>query len=1120
MKPQEPIPHNYSIRRLNMIFALSSLVLLAVTGLMVGYDYIRGWKWFQLEFMRMQQERISQEITVAQAEENKQQLTDLDAQDRKNEIELARHRDQYLSAQKELDAIEGDHYRADQDYRFAKANLDAQRYITEAAIVQHLADAPQQQAEFERQTKHLAGLQLALQESTRKRDAAKANVDQWLKKIKDAEDKKKELTASADLLTKQLGTVDMKPFSTNWILSQPMLDFVNPVIKIDQVVLNDLSIDMNYMNVPRVDRCQTCHRAIDTPGWESKTEAARLSKELQQKLDAYEIPQEKRKETEERIAQLKRIQDAPNDILNPWRTHPKLDLYVGSASVHPLLEFGCTVCHRGQDRATEFGRAGHTPASPRMEHRWAERTALSAGFFPLPRDFAQRHWGYEENEFIETPMYPRHYYEAGCVKCHSGQMAVDRGDDITKATQTIELYGCYACHKIANWRFTDLRKPGPDLGGIAEKTTPEWAFRWISEPHNFRATTRMPSFFYQRNMIDPNVVPPQERAHNIKLQDAEIHAIVSFLFDKSTHRPWSQPGAGDAARGKQLVGSAGCMGCHIDTEQVKDEKTGQIRLAKREDFPLERNYGFNLTGVGTKANPAWIYNWVKNPKAYYADAPMPSLRLTDQEAADVTAYLVTMQKPAFMKTPIRPPDAQAVHDLVKGYLINTLSDVEAEAKLRSMTQHDQLVYLGQRSIEKYGCYSCHNIKGFEGLKPIGTELTVEGSKALHLFDFGFMNDEQWKNEDGTTEHVIHTVPSWVYNKLRNPRIYDDRRTKVYNDKLKMPNFHLSPEEARRIAMVVVGLTKEKVAENRMAGRDARTRLIEEGRKRVSQHNCRACHVVDGRGRDSIASTIADANFLPPDLSPEGARAQSPFLFNFLKDPTVMKIRPWVSVRMPTFHFTDEEANTLVTFFAEAGKGQQFETSRGMNPPAQNVAVGKQVFTMLRCSQCHGITAVNPENPPVPNTADSTSLAPNLTLARMRLRHEWISDWIRRPNEMINGTRMPTNFPRDAATGGFQSPLAMAIDTPQFAQYKTTLLPLFNNDEKELKRTMGDAVALTDYLRDYIWSIGITQMRTAAPGETVPAIAMPQPSLPPPTAPALKSTRNQRGVAGNSGGPGR
>jgi hypothetical protein len=116
--------------------------------------------------------------------------------------------------------------------------------------------------------------------------------------------------------------------------------------------------------------------------------------------------------------------------------------------------------------------------------------------------------------------------------------------------------------------------------------------------------------------------------------------------------------------------------------------------------------------------------------------------------------------------------------------------------------------------------------------------------------------------------------------------------------------------------------------------------------------------------------------------------------------------------------------------------------------------------------------------------------------------------------------MPTNFPRDAATGGFQSPLALAIDTPQFSQYKSTLLPLFNGNEKELKRTMSDAVALTDYLRDYIWSIGITQMRAAAPSGDAPAMAMPQQSLPPATAPAAKSTRNQRAIPAVSGGAGR
>src|SRR5467141_1775022 len=144
MKPQEPIPHNYSMRGLNWIFALSSIVLLAVTGLIVGYDYIRGWKWFQLEFMRMQRERIVQEVQIAHSAENTQQFADLDAQARRNSLELAAHRDQYLSAQKAFDAIDGDHYRADQDYRFAKANLDAQRYITEVAVVQHRAEAAQQ----------------------------------------------------------------------------------------------------------------------------------------------------------------------------------------------------------------------------------------------------------------------------------------------------------------------------------------------------------------------------------------------------------------------------------------------------------------------------------------------------------------------------------------------------------------------------------------------------------------------------------------------------------------------------------------------------------------------------------------------------------------------------------------------------------------------------------------------------------------------------------------------------------------------------------------------------------------------------------------------------------------
>jgi cytochrome c2 len=275
--------------------------------------------------------------------------------------------------------------------------------------------------------------------------------------------------------------------------------------------------------------------------------------------------------------------------------------------------------------------------------------------------------------------------------------------------------------------------------------------------------------------------------------------------------------------------------------------------------------------------------------------------------------------------------------------------------------------------------------------------------------------------------------------------------------------------------------------------------MEEGRKLISQRNCRGCHVVDGTGR-AIAAMISDENFRPPDLSPQGSRVQSPWLFNFLKDPTTMKIRPWMNVRMPTFMFSDEEANLLVSGFAAQGRVPAFDTHLHQMPPQRSIAIGREVYAMLRCSQCHSTARVDPSNPPIPNTADTTSLAPNLSLSRVRLRHDWIADWIRRPDEMIPGTRMPANFPRNAETGGFTSPLGDAIDTPGLAARKAALRPFFKDDD-ELRQTMSDAVALTGYLRDYIWSIGGTEMRIPRPDAGAPMQLLPQQPTTPPATPS-------------------
>jgi mono/diheme cytochrome c family protein len=318
----------------------------------------------------------------------------------------------------------------------------------------------------------------------------------------------------------------------------------------------------------------------------------------------------------------------------------------------------------------------------------------------------------------------------------------------------------------------------------------------------------------------------------------------------------------------------------------------------------------------------------------------------------------------------------------------------------------------------------------------------------------------------------------------------------------MPNFRLSKREAEMIASVVLGLTKEKVAASRLAALDGRSRRIEEGRKLVSQHNCRACHVVNGAGR-AIAMTIQDPGMYPPDLTPQGNRVQSDWLFNFLKDPGAQKLRPWLSVRMPTFHFSDEESTTIADHFAAEAGVSLFETNARVEPDPRSVAVGGIVFRMLRCAQCH------PSGGAIAPTVDLASLAPDLQLSRARLRHDWIPDWVRRPNEIIPGTRMPTNFPRDPESGEFTSPLPLAIDSPANATLREELTRFFVSEE-EMRETLADAEKVTEYLRDYIWSIGSPQMYEAGPTREPYRAPLPAMATPDQMAPA-QETRTDAAV---------
>ena len=258
-----------------------------------------------------------------------------------------------------------------------------------------------------------------------------------------------------------------------------------------------------------------------------------------------------------------------------------------------------------------------------------------------------------------------------------------------------------------------------------------------------------------------------------------------------------------------------------------------------------------------------------------------------------------------------------------------------------MTPDERWIFLGEKSISRYGCSGCHLIEGFETAKGIGTSLSEEGSKKLTKFDFGFVDIE-------------HTVPDYIHQKLMNPRIFDKDRVKRWDEKLIMPNFQFTDEEASAIRMLIMGLTNEKVPAEATKVLNAREELAEKGRWLVVQKNCIACHNIDGWGGE-IRTVIADQGMAPPVLFSEGEKVRADWLFNFLKGPGY--IRPWLKVRMPNFRMSDDEANTLVQFFMASSSVGPFNAESNVQ---EHNAEGQTLFTTYRCALCHVLGGVVPE----------------------------------------------------------------------------------------------------------------------------------------------------------------
>ncbi len=912
------------------VFFLSAVSMVAVIGWMSWQDYDRDWKRYQRRFMKRERAIAKLELGQAKDKIDQEKIAQL-----KKDIaaEIASFKFPHLEKWVTFDAAKKEwaHAQAGLEKKktvmaFAKSELDAGRFRYEESV----KHGPNEKAlkEFQKIEKIFLESKEAFM---RQEQVVKSRMIEVAAFTARQEELKKALDR-AEMESQRLGAKIRKLTATpvQKLLNAPIIDFIAPTTKIQQVVLPDLFDDYNFLVVGKVDRCQTCHLGIDRPSV---------------------------KDAEGTVRKLGYDDDNPSPAfrVQPYRAHPRLDLYVAAGSKHPVDKFGCSACHAGAGQAVSFLDAGHTPGDDSQRAAWKKKYK----FKPLDHEHL--------SDFLwDYTMYPGEMVEASCLKCHQGVVEIPEANLLNAGRRAFEDYGCYGCHKTAG--FTDLRKPGPPLTHIHEKVSADWVKKWLKNPKSFRPTTRMPRFFDLSNTSTPE---------DIRRSDAEIVAITAYLYDRSkslTKFDASQSASPSATRGREIFERVGCLGCHSMSDSGK----------------TANEFGPDLSAIGSKIKDRnWLYTWIRHPQWYFPQTKMPSLRLTDAEASDVAAYLASLRNPDFDAAAVPDASSAGADDILREFWSAKTTQEAIGEKLGKMSGKEKWIAAGDRLIAHYGCFGCHDISGFEKTNPIGTELSEEGSKDLDKLDFGGM-------------HISHDRLSWFAQKLTDPRSFDHGREKGRLDKLRMPNFDLTPHQIKPLVTHILSLTKDRVRPEKQRLLSPREQTIEKGRRLARDNNCYGCHTLDGHDGGIRAYYTDDPGLAPPILWGEGRKVQGYWLYEFLKSPTT--IRPWLDVRMPTFGFTDEEATALVNYFQALDEVQMVYRPRDHHRPDPALAsAGRQMFDQLQCMKCH---MVGSQRPPGRAAGD---LAPDLSMAKTRLDPDWIIDWLADPNKLLPGTRMPTFF---------------------------------------------------------------------------------------------------------------
>lgn len=159
-----------------------------------------------------------------------------------------------------------------------------------------------------------------------------------------------------------------------------------------------------------------------------------------------------------------------------YRTHPNPDQ-------HPFDKFGCTICHRGQGRATTVAGA-HGKV---------------------------QHW--------EEPMLEKDFVQVSCGKCHP-EPEVKGAPLLNLGRKLFSEKGCGGCHKIEGISAGNI---GPELTVVGSKYQHEFNYKNIKGEHT------VANWIFE-HFKDPQAITTGTVMPNFGLTDEEAKALTIYML--------------------------------------------------------------------------------------------------------------------------------------------------------------------------------------------------------------------------------------------------------------------------------------------------------------------------------------------------------------------------------------------------------------------------------------------------------------------------------------------------------------------------------------------------------------------------------------------------------------